>query len=109
MRLFFLLRSWKFCFFFFVWLCLVGGLSQFGLVLGLRFVPRLCFTGRLVVAWVGCVHNYVGAMLGLVGWSCEGMLEAWRASQVGCFCASHQAKICCELEKTNSSFLPDSV
>ncbi len=33
--------------------------------------------------WVGCDHNYVGAMLAMTGWSCEPMLEADELSQVG--------------------------
>ncbi len=59
--------------------------------LGFCFGFGWCFIGCLVVFWVSCDHIYVGVMLGLVGWSCEGMLEALRASHVGCFCAGRYA------------------
>ncbi len=67
----------------FVWLCLVCGLSQLRLVVGLRMVVGLFFTGCLVVFWVVCVHNHVDATYAATGWSCVSMLKASPGSQLG--------------------------
>ncbi len=37
------------------------------------------------MTWVGCVDNYVERYVGLVGWSCEGMLASQVRSLVGWF------------------------